>query len=175
MVRSVMRGEITQPVVDRDAAEQQLRDLMNRYEQSLTTYLAMVAGERDLGVDLAQETFVRAYGNLRQERPVNARWLWTVGRNLAINDLRRRKRFCGGEDEIGLLPDERVAESAETHRVRMVLDAMPAEDREVLYLHIVDRFQTAEIAAMLGARPTAIRMRLVRARRRFRAAYEAEA
>jgi RNA polymerase sigma-70 factor (ECF subfamily) len=83
--------------------------------------------------------------------------------------------LCGSEDEIGLLPDERVAESAETHRVRMVLDAMPAEDREVLYLHIVDRFQTAEIAAMLGARPTAIRMRLVRARRRFRAAYEAEA
>lgn len=171
----MMRGEPTQPVVDPDAAEQQLIDLMNRYEQSLAGYLAVFAGDRDLSYDLAQETFIKAYHNLCQDRPVTARWLWTVGRNLAVNHVRRHKRLCGFDDEIDLLLDEKIADSDETHLVRRALDRLPDEDREVLYLHVVDRFQTAEIAKMLGIRPTAIRMRLVRARRRFRAAYKADA
>jgi RNA polymerase sigma-70 factor (ECF subfamily) len=157
-----------------DTAEQQLIDLMNRYQQSLGSYLAVLVGDRDLSCDLAQETFVRAYQNLRQERPVNARWLWTVARNLAINDMRRRKRICASEEELSLLLDEGVAQPDEVHLVRQALDQLQAEDREVLYLHVIDRFQTAEIAEMLGTRATAIRMRLVRARRRFRAAYEAQ-
>jgi RNA polymerase sigma-70 factor (ECF subfamily) len=175
MVRPVIRGDITQPVVDRDAAEQQLIDLMNRYEQSLAGYLAIFAGDRELSCDLVQETFIKAYHNLCQDRPVTARWLWTVGRNLAVNHFRRHNRLCGSDDDIDLLLDEKIAESHETHLVRKALDRLPDEDREVLYLHVVDRFQTAEIAEMLGTRPTAVRMRLVRARRRFRAAYEAEA
>lgn len=172
MVRPVIRGEFTRPLVDDDATEQQLIQLMDRYQQSLGTYLTVLVGDRDLGLDIAQETFIRAYQNLREERPVTARWLWTVGRNLAINDLRRRKRLCEIEDETHFILDERVAESDETHLVRKALERLLPEEREVLYLHVVDRVQTAEIAEMLGTRPTAIRMRLVRARRRFRAAYE---
>jgi RNA polymerase sigma-70 factor (ECF subfamily) len=48
---------------------------------------------------------------------------------------------------------------------------MPPADRELLYLFNVDRFPTAEIAAMLGTSPGAVRVRLSRARDRFRSSY----
>ncbi len=171
-VRPVMRGESIPPVADGDAAEQQLIDLMNRYQQSLVGYVALLLADYHLSLDVTQETFVRAYQNLRKERPVNARWLWTVARNLALNELRARKRQGGGEDDLEQALDEMTSETDETRAVRVALDTLSSEDREVLYLHIVDRFQTAEIAAMFGTRATAVRMRLVRARRRFRAIYE---
>jgi RNA polymerase sigma-70 factor (ECF subfamily) len=159
-------------VVDGDAAEQQLVELMNRYQQSLVSYVALLLRDHHLSLDVAQETFVRAYQNLRNNRPVNARWLWTVARNLALNELRARKRHGGGEDVLEGTLDEVIAESDEIRAVRRAMDALSADDREVLYLHIVDRFGTAEIASMLDTRATAVRMRLVRARRRFRAIYE---
>jgi RNA polymerase sigma factor (sigma-70 family) len=42
--------------------------------------------------------------------------------------------------------------------------------RELLYLFIVDRFSTQEIAQILGIRSGAVRVRLTRARRRFQQA-----
>lgn len=168
----MIREDPIRPVVDGDAAEKQLVELMNRYQQPLVSYVSLLLRDHHLGRDVAQETFVRAYQNLCNERPVNARWLWTVARNLALNELRARKRRGGGEDVLEQTLDETTCESDEVRAVRQALDGLSAEDREVLYLHIVDRFQTEEIASLLGTRATAVRMRLVRARRRFRAIYK---
>jgi RNA polymerase sigma-70 factor (ECF subfamily) len=167
----VIREDPVRPVVGGDAAETQLVELMNRYQQPLVSYVTLLLRDHHLSLDVAQETFVRAYQNLCDERPVNARWLWTVARNLAINELRARKRHGGSEEILEQTLDETTCESDEIRAVRRAMDALSAEDREVLYLHIVDRFRSEEIASMLDTRATAVRMRLVRARRRFRAIY----
>jgi RNA polymerase sigma-70 factor, ECF subfamily len=158
---------------ERGDTDEQLEELISRYERGLVSYLSMLLGERDLALDCAQDSFLRAYENLHRGKPVTAAWLWKVARNLAFNEIRRRKRSDRPGSDWEEMPDALAGERERVLRVRRALDALPPDDREVLYLFSVDRFHTHEIAAMLGVQPGAIRMRLVRARRRFQQAFEA--
>ncbi len=146
----------------------QIVDLMNRYEQPLCNFLLVMLADQDLALECAQETFVRAYENLRRGKPVNAQWLYKVARNRAVDELRHRQRVQAKPDVLDYLPWAHETISEEQAAVRRVLEQMLPEDREVLYLHVFDRFKTAEIAHLLGIGAGATRMRLHRARQHFR-------
>jgi RNA polymerase sigma-70 factor (ECF subfamily) len=164
-------------VVEReaDAAESEPRarliELMEAYERPLFRFLFILAGDREVALDCAQETFVRAYENLRKGKPVNAQWLYRVARNLSTDEFRRRRRHVeetaldgarveGVEPELGLA-------------MRQAFAHLSPDDRTVLYLVAVEGRSAAEIGAVLGINPTAVRMRVSRARERFRLAYGA--
>jgi RNA polymerase sigma-70 factor (ECF subfamily) len=59
-------------------------------------------------------------------------------------------------------------------RVRGALAGLAPRDREVLLLAEWEGLSPGEIARVLRVAPVTVRVRLHRARRRFRAAYEAE-
>jgi RNA polymerase sigma-70 factor (ECF subfamily) len=149
-----------------------LNALLDRYQQSLFAFLVVFLGDRDLARDCAQETFVRAYQNLRKGRSVNVQWLYKVARNRAIDELRRRKRERVEADPVDNEVADSASESERTIAVRRALLRLSPDDREVLYLAEVDGFTSREIGEMLGARPGTVRMRLLRAHERFRAAFE---
>ena len=152
-------------------AEDQLIDLMNRYEQPFRSFLLVLLRDQELALDCAQDTYIRAYENLRKGRPVNAQWLYKVARNRAMDEFRRRRRVHAGMEALEERPGDTPDVSIETETVRRVLDLLSPEDREVLYLFVFDRFKTAEIATMLGIGAGAVRTRLYRARERFRLLY----
>jgi RNA polymerase sigma factor (sigma-70 family) len=118
-----------------------------------------------------QETFVRAYEQLRRGRDVNTQWLYKVARNAAIDELRRRRRE-------GLDPEalEGIAIAASGEDMTSLLEAFAAlapEDRVILAL-VADGLSGEEMASRLGIRHGAVRMRLQRARERFRRLYEGD-
>jgi RNA polymerase sigma-70 factor, ECF subfamily len=141
--------------------------LIRAYERPIIHYLQVLLGDDDLALDCAQDTFLRAYDHLSRGRNLSSAWLYTVARNRAMDEFRRRKGVQLGGDELDRLPSD-GEQDAHDAAVRRVLATMRPEDREVLYLHIFDRFTTEEIADMLRIRPGAARMRLMRARDRFR-------
>jgi len=160
------------PISDIQASpEDELIDLMNRYEQPLSGYLLLLLGDRDAVRDCAQDAFLRAYEHLGRGRHVNAQWLYKVARNRAIDHLRRRQREQSEPEILETMATDDQAEPDHIAAIRLALRQLPGADREVLYLFTVDKFDTREIAAMLGIRPGAARVRLYRARERFRAAY----
>jgi RNA polymerase sigma-70 factor, ECF subfamily len=153
------------------APRQQLADLIDRLERPMCNYLRVVVNDPDVVFDCAQEAFLRAYEQLERGKPVNSQWLYKVARNLAIDHIRRVGRF---ERDMGVLdqtPDGYHSPSHRETRARQTLDLLPVADRELLYLSIIDRFRTEEIAAMLAIRAGAVRVRLFRARERFRSRY----
>lgn len=138
-------------------------ELIARYQVPLFRYLVVFLGSRDLAEECAQDAFVRAYEHLSQRKPVSSAWLYTVARNRAIDELRRRRRQRSG------VPMEEVAiEGLGDFELRQVLDALEPDDRALLYLIAVDGFSADEIAAMLGISRAASYMRISRARRRLR-------
>lgn len=147
--------------------------LMNEYERPIYNFLLAILRDPDVALDCAQDTFLRAYENLRKGRPVNASWLYKVARNRAMDEFRRKRRVVQPEsDALEQLP---VYESTDqVLAVQSILAEMSPLDREVLYLFDVAGFKTDEIGAMLGVRGTAIRQRLSRARERFRLLYGTE-
>lgn len=153
----------------------ELGRLVDHFSQSLFRYLVMLLRDSDAAGDCEQDTFLRAYEYLRRGKSVNSQWLYTVARNRAIDELRRRRR-----EQADSAPLERqvagdLAPSDRTQAVERALSRLSLDDQEVLYLAEVDGFTSYQIADMLGIKAGAVRMRLMRAHLRFRAAYGAEA
>jgi RNA polymerase sigma-70 factor (ECF subfamily) len=155
-------------------ARRELEGLLDHYQQSLFGFLVVLLADGDTAHDCMQETFLRAYENLRAGKPVNAAWLYKVARNRATDELRRRQRERRSQDGIVDVPDA-VVHDDNVNAVQRALLRLSPGDREVLYLAEVDGFTSKEIGSMLGARAGAVRMRLMRAHVRFREAFRAEA
>jgi len=158
--------------IDGDGSvDDRLVALMDRYERSLYRFLYVLLGDCDVATDCTQDTFVRAYDNLRKGKPVNARWLFTVGRNRAMDEFRRQRREPHGLEALeGSMTDSQ----AEPHLwlgMREAFAQLTPDDRTVLYLSAVEGLSGAEIGEMLDLKTTAVRVRISRARRRFKLAY----
>jgi RNA polymerase sigma-70 factor (ECF subfamily) len=161
------------PVPEADCQlEDRLVQLMNDHERPIYNFLLVLLRDSDVALDCTQDTFLRAYENLRKGKPVNTSWLYTVARNRAMDEFRRRRRVQPELETLEHLPVHEPTDLAMA--VRQALAKLPPVDREVLYLFDVAGFKTDEIGAMLGVRGTAIRQRLSRARERFRVLYGVE-
>lgn len=126
--------------------------------------------------DLTQEVFLRAYrALLRGEEWANPRaWLYRAASRLAIDAYRRRRLLqwlplSAKEAHLGPEPGT-VGRTA----VRAALDAIPLKYRIPLVLYSCEEYSVAEVAGMLGLSPSAVKMRLSRAREMFRQAYGPE-
>jgi RNA polymerase sigma-70 factor (ECF subfamily) len=132
--------------------------------------LVALTDDREVALDCVQDTFTRAYEHLRQGKSVNTQWLFKVGRNRGIDELRQRKRQVSDQDAL-----ERAHAAAPTtddlvslqHAFRGLLP----DDRAIMTLAVTEGLSGEEIAIRLGIRAGAVRMRLLRARERFRRVY----
>jgi RNA polymerase sigma-70 factor, ECF subfamily len=155
------------------SAEDQLIRLMEEHERAIYNFMFGLLRDTERALDCTQETFVRAFEHLRRGKSINTAWLYTVARNRAMDEFRRKKRVQPDLDTLEAIPVHQHTD--ETLAVQGVLERLSPPDREVLYLFDIAGFKTEEIGAMLGVRGAAIRQRLSRARERFRLLYGAEA
>jgi RNA polymerase sigma-70 factor (ECF subfamily) len=130
----------------------------------------------DLALDITQETFLRYWKQCeRGESIENPRaWLMRVARNLAEDQGRSAFHRNGTHPPQALngvpsrepMPLERLEKEELLVHLRQVLAELPAADREILTLRYALDYDTARIAGVLGVNPSAVHMRLSRARNR---------
>lgn len=146
--------------------EEDLRSLMREWEGPIYRFLLSLLHDPDQAQDCAQDVFLRAYESLSAGKPVNSSWLFTVARNRAMDEFRRRRRVHPDLETIA----RESTEDASDRRIMVdqLLSRLAPLDREVLYLFAVAGFKTDEIGAILGVRGAAVRQRLYRARERVR-------
>lgn len=167
-------GQVVDRVTDRLSPEEQLEVLMDAYEQPLYAFLVVVVGTPDLAADCAQDTFLRAYQQLRRRRLVSKSWLYRVAHNRAMDEYRRREREQRKITRLGGHGETDTMRDASDGGLHMALLELSPEEREILYLWAVDGLSGQEIGDLLGIRADAAHMRVSRARRRFKAAYGGE-
>ena len=125
---------------------------------------------------MAQEAFLRAYRSLlRGEKWENPRaWLYRTASRLAI-DAHRRQRLLQwlplSSQEADSVGGTATLEYIE---VSTALDTLPLKYRLPLVLYACEGYSVAEVANILGLSPSAVKMRLSRARAMFRQAYGPE-
>lgn len=129
-------------------------------------FASVYTGNRDLAQDVAQETFARVlvWRRRHPSRYLHPGWLFSVARNISVDVLRR-------------LPDQRDIEPRQPDSsgdsltrlaVRQALRRLPAKDRECLVLFYFADWPIVKIAAHTRTTPAAVKMRLQRAKARFR-------
>lgn len=151
-------------------------ELYERHAAPLLTFLTRVTGDRRVGEDLLQETFVRLYRSRRGYQATGRfrAFLFTIARRLVI-DWRRRQQVTGIEDSEALetlhAPDraEHHAEARDlAARLEAALRRLPASQREIVLLSRYAELSADEIAEVTGSTPGAVRVALHRALRRLR-------
>ena len=131
--------------------------------------------------DLTAETFAQAWlsrRSFRDEADGSALpWLLGIARNVARESARRNEVETRARRRLGL-PTELASEdgyAAVEERLSPraaladALDALPEHEREAIELRVVDELPYPDVAARLGVRPAAARLRVSRALRRLSA------
>ena len=157
-----------------------LDGLMGRHRDRLFRYLRRLLGDETVTEDLFQQTWMRVTERIRRydaSRPF-APWLLTVGRNLALDHLRRYRPQSLDEgpepaapaDAAGAAPDPLAHLTAKRRRERLgeALAKLAAHDREVLTLRFEEELSLKDMAALMDAPLPTVKARLYRALARLR-------
>jgi RNA polymerase sigma-70 factor (ECF subfamily) len=154
-------------------------ELFDRHYPAIHRYLRRRLSA-ELADDLAAETFLLAFRQRVQYRPVHpdaTAWLYGIAGNLARHHARCEQRRLrayarAASDDVGPDASEGVAERLDAavamRGVAAALAGLPAAQREVVLLAAWTELDRAGIARALGVPPATVGSRLHRARKRLR-------
>jgi len=156
-------------------------EIVRRYQRRVYAVALRIVRRHDVADDVAQEAFVRAHRNLNRfdtARPFGP-WICRITANLALNHLRSPR---SREQELPEGHAERASERPDPlgelldDEARRVLDRalgeLPAEQRAVFVMRVMEDLSYREIADALGIAQGTVMSRLFRARERLREALQ---
>jgi RNA polymerase sigma factor (sigma-70 family) len=156
--------------------------LYERHFPGLYDFALRIVRDADLAADVVQSTFVKAWEAARKQKGVEnvKAWLYTIAHNLAIDELRLRRRFVAprqdeapGEEGFPFaIPDpSRLSDPEAVMRdrelVALVWDSAAAlnpQEYALLDLHLRRGLDADELAEHLGLAKGAVYTRLSRLR-----------
>jgi RNA polymerase sigma-70 factor (ECF subfamily) len=156
---------IFREVEDRDLIEKSRKGdvdafnvLVSRWEKRVFTYLIRNTGDREDALDLAQDTFLKAYRGLSSLTDVERfpQWLFRIAHNEAMSMHRRgRLQVAEGEDLEQTDADSNGPARSLGNRmettlmVEQALAGLPPEQREAVTLKVYQGFKFDEIAEIV--------------------------
>ena len=164
----------------RRGEDEAFRMIFDRYGRPIISFIYDMVGRRDLAEELTQETFVRAYKNLKALRDDTklSTWLFGIAKNVARESLRYKHRET---DKVGI-DDDRVIELSDGKRppdhelldkelngvIRDALGALDEDKRLVFTLKIFQQRSYEEISEITGSSIPKLKTDLHRARLEMR-------
>lgn len=158
--------------------------LYERYSSAVLSYLYRMLGNVEDVESIGQEVFLRAFrfrATYRYPQKFST-WLFTITRNLAINNARRKKRSpvrnftelrienaeSSGDprrvaEEASVVPEKRE----EIARMLKALDELPTDQREVIVLGVFHDLSYAQMEEITGTKAVTLRSRMFHGLRRL--------
>ena len=141
-------------------------ELLARYQGKLYNYILFAVRNQELAEDIFQETFVKAIVTIQQGRyTADGRfgaWITRIAHNLVIDSFRTERNentisndecevdllnnidLCDDNVEMQMVNDQTLAD------VRRLVDALPHNQREVVYMRYYQDLSFKEIAEITG-------------------------
>lgn len=168
--------------------EAAFREIVNRYKNSLYSFLKQFLNRQDLVEDVFQETFLQLFtsrDSFDTNRPLRP-WLFTIAANKAKDALRKSQRTAAisigsisdsaemsFDDVLNTLtfdttmPSDKLEKSEITSRVGQIIANMPDNLREILILAYFNKFSYKQMADVLSIPIGTVKSRLHTAVGRF--------
>lgn len=151
--------------------------LYERYNASVLSYLYRMLGNVEDVEAIGQEVFLRAYrfaATYRYPQKLST-WLFTITRNLAINNARRKKRspvrnitelnlegvdMSGDPYEVAGRVTDDAEKREEIARMLKALDDLPTDQKEVIVLGVFQDMSYAQMEQITGTKAVTLRSRM---------------
>ena len=164
---------------DRAAFEQ----LVEKYRQPVVNLVYRTLPDAAEAEDLAQNVFVQVFKSAHRYE-VSAKfstWLFTIARNLCLNEIRRRSRHPAEsldkthpedddqplrqfEETRGFSPPDALLHGELEQKIQQALGDLPENQRTAILLHREDEMPYEEIARVLGCSLSATKSLIHRGR-----------
>jgi RNA polymerase sigma-70 factor (ECF subfamily) len=161
--------------------DDEFSELFDEVYPGLCRFLECLVGRHNMAQDIAQETFLRLY-KLGPEAPPRheARfWLYRVARNLALNEINKRKtpqRLWQRVEELFQRKETNPATDFEQYergrKILLLLQTLPEDQRASLLLREQSEMKYREIAGVLGVTESKVKADIFRARCAMRARWK---
>jgi RNA polymerase sigma-70 factor (ECF subfamily) len=160
-------------------------ELVNKYQSALHGFFYRNTRDAQLAEDLTQETLLRVYNQSWDYLPVGRfrGWMYRIGRNLMIDNVRRQSHDAliravkgGGKDEQDMLariageflsPEEKASQHELAAMVNELLEEIPAEQRLTFTLHHFSGLSLPEVADVTETTTATAKSRLRLAREKL--------
>ncbi len=150
--------------------ENRLAELYASYGPAVRARCRAICGNEADADEALQETFLKAW-NARErfDGRYPLAWLQVIGRNTALQVLRRRRPWADSPEAWLAKADPRGAPAPNQVDAVRLLDGFKPEDAAILRLRYAEEWRIHEIAEHFGTSQRSVRRRLERIERRARA------
>jgi RNA polymerase sigma-70 factor (ECF subfamily) len=148
--------------------------VVETYQRPVFNLCYRMLGDPDEAEDAAQETFLRAYNNIRKydrQRPFST-WLLSIAAHYCIDQLRKRRLNFLSMDAFPELdppdlspgPEAAFKMNEDQRQVKALLATLNPQDRAAVVMYYWYDFSYEEIALSLNLTVSAVKSRLHRSR-----------
>ena len=143
--------------------------LVEKYKQPVMNLVYRTLRDEAEAEDLAQNVFLQVYKSAKryESRAKFSTWLFTIARNLCLNEIRRRSRHPADsleeshaehedqprqqyEDKGSIAPPERLLHGELAQKIEEALARLPENQRTAILLCRQEELSYEEIAKILG-------------------------
>jgi RNA polymerase sigma-70 factor, ECF subfamily len=148
------------------------------HQDAVVRFARTVTRDESAALDAAQETFIRLWRNPASFTGGSLRaWLFTVVRNVALNELRGTRRRTARIEKVAppaQAPDalQHTADAEQLQQVRDFIATLPEQERSALTLYAAEGLSQAEVASVLGTTEGAVKQAILSARKKLRERFE---
>jgi RNA polymerase sigma-70 factor (ECF subfamily) len=147
-------------------------ELVRRHQGAVRGFLRRMQGTSgDFADDLAQETFLRAYKNLRSFRG-EARfstWLYRIAYNCFREEARKRKELVGiDEAQLEAEHDPQTVDPALRHDLARALELLPVHERSAIVLCCQNGLSHDEASRVLDIPLGTVKTNVLRGREKLK-------
>jgi len=145
-----------------DGKPASLQELIERHQTRLYSYIFVMVKDKQLADDLFQDTFVKVINTLKlrnyNDEGKFIQWVMRIAHNLVIDHFRKQKKLNYAEvanDKYNMMDTLRVTDPSiedalvteQIHKdVRLLMEYLPAEQKEVIYLRCYAGLSFKDIA-----------------------------
>lgn len=146
------------------------RRLVEAHQDAVISYILRVVGDRQTSLDLAQDTFIRAYKGLKHFRFESQfrTWLFTIAMNVTRSYFSSRRFKEARLSVSDSIPERASSENPESvilaQRLQMAISLLPTCYRDVMMLCALQGCTYEECAKQLRIPVGTVRSRLNQAR-----------
>jgi len=150
-----------------------LRAIYSRHSAGLTAFVSQtLGGDVEAAADIVHETFIRVWEapeSFREDVSLRA-WLYTIGRNKAIDRLRKNRREVLRDPDPAIPdldpdPEQCAVIGEDKRRVRECLEKLSATHRNVVSLSFFEGLTYHEVGSIEGVSEGTVKSRIFHAKK----------